>query len=373
VSAQQVFRNTLVVITTLLGAYLLFSSVRVLIVLFLAITIASALRKLVVRLMGWHIPQGGAILLVYGTMLLSIVILAIIVLAPIASQMSRYLLNEDRLANRIIFTQTWIERSVSDLTQTTITFISPDELRTAVNDVISTIRTSSPSLVSNLSGTLGDALLVFIMGVYWLTSRDKIADFIVELLSLRNRDKALQIIEDIELNIGSYVRGVVTVAIIITVLIGIVLTIFRVNNALALGLIIGVMTMLPVIGTVIGGIVATLLALLESPSNGVIVLIVFLVAQQVESNFLTPRMMARSMGIDPLLVIISIFTGFALAGVLGGIIAVPIVGTITTLIRHLIIEPRREQVKNKVEGGAILLNTGEPDHVSPIELIVSDR
>jgi predicted PurR-regulated permease PerM len=360
-TAQQTFRNTLIVIGTLAAAYLLLSSIRILIVLFLAITIASALRKVVVRLMGWRLPQGGAILMVYGGLLISIVALSIIVLTPVVTQLSSYLLNEDRLINRLLYSQMWLERSVSNLTGTAVTFIDADDLRAAVTDILSTIREISPTLVGDLSGTLGNALLVFIMGVYWLTSRDKIADFIVDLLALRNREKARHIIEDIETGIGSYVRGVFMVAAIITTLTGTALAILGVANAFALGLIIGVMTMLPVIGTVIGGIVATLLALLDSPSSGVIVLVVFLIAQQIESNVLTPRMMARSMGIDPLLVIISIFTGFALYGVVGGIIAVPLVGTITTLIRYLVIEPRREQLKHKVESGAILLNTGEPE------------
>lgn len=83
--------------------------------------------------------------------------------------------------------------------------------------------------------------------------------------------------------------------------------------------------------------------------------------------------MARSMRIDPLLVIIGILAGFTLYGVIGGIIAVPIIGTITILLRNLVIEPQVEKVAHKIEGGAVILNTGEPvepDDTTPGGLVI---
>jgi predicted PurR-regulated permease PerM len=88
----------------------------------------------------------------------------------------------------------------------------------------------------------------------------------------------------------------------------------------------------------------------------VIVFIVFVAVQQVENHYLTPRTMARSVGIDPLLVMVAVFAGFALAGVIGGIIAVPITGAISILMRHLVFEPRKASVEYTVEeDGAILI------------------
>jgi predicted PurR-regulated permease PerM len=355
--AQKVFRNTLIVLGTILVAYILVSSIRVLIVLFLAITVASALRVWVVRLTHLRLPQGAAIVLVYSVLVISLILIGLLVIPPLIEQTTGYLLNEDRLANRVIFTIGWVERNIANLTGTEVVFLSPDDVQTAINDLVNQLRTSGPAVIGNLSGTVGDALLVFIMGVYWLTSRDKIADFIVELLALRNRERARQIISDIEVGVGGYVRGVVMVAVIVTVMMSAALYIFQVEKPLALGFVVGIMTMLPVVGTVIGGIAVTLFALLDSPVSGVIVFVIFFVVQQIETNILTPRMMSQRMGIDPLLVILSIFAGFALNGVIGGIIAVPVVGTIATLVRHLIIEPRRVQLEHKVESGGVLINT----------------
>src|SRR5688500_10387067 len=97
---QKTFISTVIVILTLTAAYILFVSARILIVLVIAIIIASAMRPAVLRLQKWRIPEGIAIFLIYFLIGASLFILGSIVLPPAISQFSAYVNNEQGLASR---------------------------------------------------------------------------------------------------------------------------------------------------------------------------------------------------------------------------------------------------------------------------------
>ncbi|HEX2621483.1 MAG TPA: AI-2E family transporter, partial [Phototrophicaceae bacterium] len=196
--------------------------------------------------------------------------------------------------------------------------------------------------------------------VYWLTSRDKTIEFITQMVASRYREDTREALNEIEVSMGTYLRGVIFVSTVVGVANFLILTILRVPNAATYGFIVGVTTMLPVVGGLIGGTLATLLALLTSPLNGLVVFGTFVAVQQIETHYLTPRAMSRSIGVDPLLVMMAVFVGFAMYGVIGAIIAVPILGTISILLREFVIEPRKEEVAAyNVENGLAVLKPGE--------------
>ena len=80
-----------------------------------------------------------------------------------------------------------------------------------------------------------------------------------------------------------------------------------------------------------------------------------MLVQQVETHYLTPRTMSNSVHISPILVIMALFIGFAVGGVVGGLIAVPLAGALMVLARHLIINPKKEEVvPQRVQGGILI-------------------
>lgn len=366
-TAQQVFRNTIVVLGTLALAYVLLMSVRILIVLLVALIIASAARPLIVRLTQWRIPQGLAILLVYIAIGIIIVSLFVLVLPPVFEQISNYIENDWSLANRIVFARNWVERTLNQDMGQNVQLPDEEQIRTTIGDIVTQIRAAIPAMVTELSGTLGEAILTFVIGVYWLTSRDNALNFMLQLFSVKHREEIRATFDEIETSLGNYVRGVVLVASFVGIANFAILTLLRVPNAATLGFIIGITTMLPVIGGFLGGGLATLLALLSQPLYAVITFATFVGVQQIETHYLTPRMMSRSIGIDPILVIVAVFVGFALAGVIGGLISVPIVGIIYILLRRWIIEPRKASMTPyTIQDGLIVLNSvSQPDEQEP--------
>jgi predicted PurR-regulated permease PerM len=355
VTPFQVFRNTLIIVGTLALLYVMFLSLNILVVLLIAIIIASALRPAVMRLMRWRVPQGTAILLVYGLVTITTLVLVLVVLPPIINQMAVYITNDDRLASRIIYAQNWFNNFINQNTGMEIGEVDPDVIRDGVADVMRDFTNAMPTLVSNAGQVLSDFILVFVMGIYWLTSRDRAMNFLLRYFPPHRRANIELIVEEIEGGLGSYVRGLVLVSLIVGLINFVALTLLRVPNAATLGFIAGITTTIPIVGGLLGIVITTFLALLGSPLHAVIVFVVTFLVQQLENYVLTPRMMARSVAFDAILVLVFVAAGFSLNGVIGALLAIPLAATGFILVKHMILEPRKAEVTPEmVDGGVIL-------------------
>jgi predicted PurR-regulated permease PerM len=360
-TGQQVFRNTLIVLATVTAAYVLLLSIRIVIALLVAIIIASAVLPMVNWLQKRGLSQGLSIILVYLLLALSLFALAVLIVPPAVNRLAEYVTNEDRLANRLITTQAWAERNLERLTRSEdIELVDPDNIRSTVSQATREFVAAFPVLAGEIGSLLGYSVLTFVMGVYWLTSRREAITYVESLFPLGRRTDVDAIIYEIESSLGAYVRGVALVVTFVGIANTLLLTLFRVPNPVMLGVIIGLTTALPVVGGFIGAGAAVLLALLGEPIHAVLTFVSFALVQQIETNYLTPRVMSRSVKLNPILVIVFIFVGFALGGVLGGMLAIPVSGTMMILIRHLIIEPMKEEVTPTVVQGAVLLTSKEP-------------
>jgi predicted PurR-regulated permease PerM len=336
-------------------AYALFLSARILIVLFVAIIVASAVRPAVLWLEERRIPKALAIVLIYFIIAVGIFTVAILVVPPSINRVAGYITNEDRLANRIIAAHNWIEMTIEQRTGSDVTLLDPESIRLAVTNIVEDLRRQSPALLGEAGALIGDFILVVVMGVYWLTSRDDAVEFNTRLFPIGRRTTVTQIITEIEHSMGAYVRGIVLVSTFVGVANYVVLSILGVPNPLTSGFIIGVTTAIPIIGGYIGAAAVILLAILSSPLHALLAFASFVAIQQIENHYLTPRVMSNSVGLNPILIIVFLFVGFALGGVIGGLIAVPIMGTVMIIRRHLVIEPRQaENAPQYVEGGVLI-------------------
>ena len=218
-----------------------------------------------------------------------------------------------------------------------------------------------PALAGEFGGLFGDAILVFVIGVYWLTSRNDAIEFTLQLFPLSRRALVREIMDEIEQSLGAYMRGVALVVLFVGVANFILLTLFRVPNATTLAFIVGITTALPIIGGYIGAGIAVFIALLETPLAALLTLVSFVLVQQIENHYLTPRVMSNSVHISPILVIVALFIGFSVGGVIGALIAVPVAGTLMVLARYLVIEPMKDDATaQRVEGGVLIGGQANP-------------
>ncbi|MEO7061338.1 MAG: AI-2E family transporter [Lapillicoccus sp.] len=135
----------------------------------------------------------------------------------------------------------------------------------------------------------------------------------------------------------AYTHATVLVAAVDAVGITVGALILQVPFPLAIGVLVFVLSFIPIVGALLSGAVAVLLALVaHGPVNALIMLGVVIVVQQVESHVLQPFVLGRSVKIHPLAVILSIATGAVLAGIIGTLIAVPTAAVVSSVWRHLV-------------------------------------
>lgn len=358
-----IFKATFVFLGALVCAYVLALTINVWVSLLIAILIASAVRPAILKLMHWRVPQSLAVLIVYGVLTVITVILLVIILPPVVNQFVSYLQNDNQLATRIISAQSWVQRTVTQITGSEFELgMTPEDIRSSISDLVQSIRVTAPSLVGSATGFLGEFILIIVMGLYWVTSRERAHNFVIQLVPITRQGQARLILNEIEVGLGSYVRSIALVSLIVGILSFIAFALLRVPGAATISFFYAVATAIPIIGGLIGVLLATFLALLSSPTNGMIVLIVTFLIQQVENYYLTPRVMAQSTDFDPLLVIVFVAAGFTLGGIMGSLIAIPIAGTLSILVKHLVLEPRRTAVApNHVNGGILLASLDDPE------------
>jgi predicted PurR-regulated permease PerM len=146
--------------------------------------------------------------------------------------------------------------------------------------------------------------------------------------------------EDIYKTIGGYVTGNLLISLIAGLSITIVLIATGVPYAVALGLLVAVLDLIPLAGATVAGIIVAIVALLHSVPAGIIVIVFFVAYQQLENHFLQPVIYGRTVQLSPLVVLVSVLVGAELAGILGALAAIPVAGSLQVIIRDQVAHRR---------------------------------
>ncbi|MDQ3163576.1 MAG: AI-2E family transporter [Actinomycetota bacterium] len=151
---------------------------------------------------------------------------------------------------------------------------------------------------------------------------------------------------DIYRTVGGYVSGNLAISLIAGVVSTLVLLVLGVPFAVALGLLVALLDLIPLAGATIAAIIVTTVGFLDSTTSGIVLLIFFLLYQQLENHVLQPVVYGRTVQLSPLAVLIAVLIGAELAGVIGALAAIPVAGTIQVILvdwlkhrRGRIVEP----------------------------------
>jgi len=194
-------------------------------------------------------------------------------------------------------------------------------------------------VVNAVLATVTIAFMTFFMlleGPNWV-------DRFFSLLRPQSRERWRSVGHDIYRTVGGYVSGNLLISLIAGGLTAIVLSIMGVPYAIALGLIVGILDLIPLAGATIAAIIVGAVAFIHSVPAGIVVVVFFIVYQQVENHILQPVVYGRTVQLSPLAVLISVLIGAELAGVLGALAAIPVAGGVQVVfldwLRHRRAEP----------------------------------
>jgi predicted PurR-regulated permease PerM len=201
---------------------------------------------------------------------------------------------------------------------------------------------------ASLAGGAGTALdvtrsvVTFVAGVVTITFMTLFmllegpawVDRLIRMLPEGRQPRWRAIAEDIYRMVGRYVTGNLLISLIAGTAATIVLLALGVPFALALGLLVAILDLIPLAGATLGAIVVTLVALTDSTTTAIIVFVYFVVYQQLENHLLQPLIYGRTVRLSPLAILFSVLVGAEVAGVIGALAAIPVGGTIQILLDH---------------------------------------
>jgi predicted PurR-regulated permease PerM len=197
---------------------------------------------------------------------------------------------------------------------------------------------------------LGDIVSIFLLSVTWMAASGDLRPFVIGLFSPRRRQLVGALTTEASRAFAGYVRGVAINMIAIGTLATLACSALRLPAPLLLGVFAGLCELIPLLGPFLGAVPAVLLGFTIGPVYPLIVGVVFLVLQQLESNVLTPVVMKRQTGLRPFSVLLALIAGAALAGIWGALVAVP-VGSALQIIIVRVVAPALKSRHTAAEEG----------------------
>ncbi|MBK9070099.1 MAG: AI-2E family transporter [Myxococcales bacterium] len=188
--------------------------------------------------------------------------------------------------------------------------------------------------IFSILGFLGLLLVVPVFAYYFLVDWPNIQQRILHAIPPRRRQRAIELGREVNAIIAGWARGQSTVVLILAVLYSVGYSLAGLDFALPVGALAGVLTVIPYIGPIFGGVVAVLVALAQGGSIDLLagVAIVIGVGQLVESFYLTPKIVGHSVGISESAALLAVIVGGNLFGFVGILLAVPLAATVRVLI-----------------------------------------
>lgn len=199
-------------------------------------------------------------------------------------------------------------------------------LNESIGRLANLLISGSASVFDALSRFVGGvtlSLAVFILSFYLTVDRDGVENFLKAILPPNSEDRVLDIYFRTRRKIGRWLQGQVFLSLSVGFSVFIALWLLGIKYSLILGILAGLLEIVPFVGPIFSGAVAFLIALSQSLSSAIYVLILFIVIQQLESYLLTPTFMRLATGLNPPLILISLLVGGKLLGIVGLVLAVP--------------------------------------------------
>lgn len=318
-SKIEISHRTIVFTVVLLAGIWLIIQIRdILFLLFISFILMSALRPLVDALSRYKLPRVIAILIVYG-LIFGVFGLSVASMIPsLASQSTRLATQLPVFVGQVL---PYWDIDVRSLTQQ-ITPIGENLLKLTLG------------IFSNIITTL--AVLVF--SFYLILERNNTESFLRSFMGDEAAQKILTVLRTIEGRLSAWVRGQIFLMVFIGLLVYLGLTLLHIEFALPLAILAGILEIVPTIGPIVSAIPAVLVALAISPVLALSVIALYFIIQQLENNLVVPLVMKRSVGLSPLVTIITVMIGARLAGVVGAILSIPTFLVIQTLISSTLFE-----------------------------------
>lgn len=300
----------------------------------LAIVISYVTMPFVRYLQRHEVPKVPAILIIYLALVVAVVIVILFIVPRLSAELNGLIDIVPKQARRV---RDFVEDVSNRYSRITI----PDGIRKVIDDTIQ----KGEGVVLDFASRLGDAILGMfshllslviapVLAFYITKDIDALRESAIRWIPASKRDYVVTLLKDIDEVIGEFIRGQLIVCTIVGVLTAIALYVLGVQFAIILGMIVGIVDIIPYFGPLIGMLPCVAVALLQSPRLALYTAVTFVAIQQIESSIISPKIVGDRVGLHPLLIIFALLSGEKLLGFAGLVLAVPVAAIIKVVLQH---------------------------------------
>jgi predicted PurR-regulated permease PerM len=339
------FRASLVVVGVVLAAYLLYQLRLLLILVFLAILLAAGLYG-VVRFFERFLPRIVAVLVSYVLLIGAFVLVVFLIFPPLIRQVVEFADDLPVLGDQLREGAIALIDGVAGAGR-------GEEVVDSLTEGAQGALPELGSLLSvplTLATILTNMVVVIFLSALMLIERDRARGWVLEFVNERDREAVIGVSRNALLRLGAYVRGQLMVMAIIGIGSGVGMWLLDVPFAVPLGALSFITAAIPLAGAFIAGGPIVLVALTVSPGTGLLMALWLVVLQQLEGSVITPYIQGRIVNLSAIAVLLGVLAGTSIAGIVGGIIAIPLVAVADVVLRDIVF-PLRRRAEARRHGG----------------------
>ena len=321
-------------------AYALFLGVRnaasILVLIFIALFLAIGLNPAVNRLRRWGLPRGAAVAIVALSVVGLLVGGLVALIPPLVTQTTALINNAPEVIDSLRRSET-----VNELVQR---YDIATKVQNAVN--AGTVGNAVGGVVGGaklLFGTVFNILTVLVLTIYFMAAFERIKKTAYALVPASRRDRVRLLTDEILLKVGAYMVGALAIAIVAGVSTFALALALGLAYPFALAVVVAVCDLIPQIGATLGAVIVSLVGLASSVTDGVVCIVFFLLYQQLENYLIYPNVMRRSVKVSDVAALVAALLGVGLFGVLGALVAIPMVAAIQLIVREVTLPVQQER------------------------------
>jgi len=319
--------SVLKVLLILAGIYVLYLIRNIVFIFLIIFVLDAAFGPLVDRLEDRKLPRWAGAIIVYVLIIGVLTGFAFLVMPPLVEQVANIASDAPNIIEKLSPIYNWLiahqDYSIAQIAQSNLQSISSQ-----IGALGSNVVTTALSVFSGLAAIVIIAVLLF----YLLLKKHSFAKSVVYFLPKDKEKQYLTIAQKISDKWGAWFRGQILISIIFGTVVFAGLKIIGVPYALTLAVIAAFTEFIPVVGPFIGAIPAVLVGLTVSLWVALIVAVFYLIIQQLENYLLVPKIMQKTVGLSPVIIIVAILVAGQLFGLIGVLLAVPITAGLVVLM-----------------------------------------
>ena len=319
ISTATIFRFILII----LGLVFLYLIRDILLILFIAIIVAAAVDGPVDWLARHKVRRVFGATIIYLGIFLFLALFVYLVFPPLAGQIKILAHNLPQFLDSLGSGVKIIEGK-----------IGPESLKNILENISNQLSGAASNIFGtaiNIFGGIFSAAMILVISVYLVIQEKGIKKFLAVVTPANHQAYILDLVERIQSKLGAWLRGQLLLMLIIGILVYIGLSLLKIKFALTLALLAGLLEIITYIGPVLSATPAAIFAFFQMPILGLLVVALFVLIQQLENYLILPLVMKKAIGLNPLVIIVSMLIGGQLAGVMGIIIAVPLAAAISVV------------------------------------------